>query len=255
VRHFGNRKPHSRRQLSESQLAIEVERMGAVCPLSTDEITVWAQKLNGAGVDGERRLQTLVTYWFHQASSFVCVDKAHEEGRVRDFVKQRVAQGVSPDAVDLPKHLHRVDKWLPEIGERLACVYSQLLALPDDVDTALCVRFSEYDTALDYLALLPSMLNTVAETWYRPRRGQPSLEMKGAAVGLLICAVEDFTGEKFRSPRSNKRLAELEFAQLLAERLFSSSTAAKIRTILRHFHNRRADEVRGARPPRQGGQL
>jgi hypothetical protein len=255
VPHFGNRKPHSRRHLSESQLAIEVERMGAVSPLSTDEITVWAQKLNGAGVDGERRLQTLVTYWFHQASSFSCVHEAREEGRVRDFVKRRVAQGVSPDAVALPKHLDRVDKWLPEIGERLACVYSELLALPDDVDTALCVRFSEYGTALDYLALLPSMLNTVGEAWHRPRPGQPSLEMKSAAVGLLICAVEDFTGDKFRSPRSIKRLAELEFAQLLARRLFPSSTPAEISTMLQHFHNRRMDKARGARPPRQGGQL
>ena len=180
------------------------------------------------------------------------MNEAREEGRVRDFVKRRVAQGVSADAVALPKHLHRVDKWLPEIGERLACVYSELLALPDDVDAALRVRFSEYDTALEYLALLPSMLNTVGEAWHRPRPGQPSLEMKSAAVELLICAVQDFTGGKFRSPRSNKRLAELEFAQLLAGRLFRSSTASEIRTMLRHFHNRRTDKARGARPPRQG---
>jgi hypothetical protein len=80
LRHVGNRKPHTRRRLSESQLAIEVERMGAVCPLSGDEITLWARKLEG--VDGERRLQTLVTYWFHQASSFFGVTEAHEKGRV-----------------------------------------------------------------------------------------------------------------------------------------------------------------------------
>jgi hypothetical protein len=252
VRHVGYRKPYTRRQLSESQLAIEVERVGAGCPLSGDEITEWARKLKGAGVGGERRLQTLVTYWFHQASSFFCVEEAREEGRDRDFVKRRVAQGDSPDVVALPRHLHRVDRWLPEIAERLDSVYSELVALPDDVDTALCIRFSEYDKALDYLALLPSMLDTIAEAWHRPRPGQPSLEMKSAAVELLICAVEDFTGEKFPSPRSNKRLAELEFARLLAERLFPSSTRAEIDTMLRHFHDRRLGKARGARPIRLG---
>jgi hypothetical protein len=218
--------------------------MGAVCPLSGDEITLWARKLEGAGVDGERRLQTLVTYWFHQASSFFGVTEAHEKGRVRDFVNRRLAQEDSPDdAVALPKHFRRVDRWLPEIAERLASVYSELLALPGDVDAALYVRFSEYDRALDYLALLPSMLNTIAEAWHRP--GQSSLEMKSAAVGLLICAVEDFRGEKFPSPRSNKRLAELEFARLLAGHLFPSSTAAEIDTMLRHFHDRRLGKTRG----------
>jgi hypothetical protein len=252
VRHVSNRKPHPRRRLSESQLATEVERMGAACPLSGDEITVWAGKLEGAGADGEGRLQTLVTYWFHQASSFFELTEGHEEARVRDFVNRRLAQGDSPDAEALPKHFHRVDKWLPEIAKRLASVYSELLALPDDVDAALYVHFSEYDRALDYLALLPSMLNTIAEVWHRPRPGQPSLETKSAAVGLLICAVEDFTGEKLRSPRSNKRLAELEFARLPAGRLFPSSTPAEIRTILRHFHDRRLGKARGARPIRQG---
>ncbi len=225
--------------------------MGAVCPLSGDEITVWAAKLESAGIDRERQLQTLVTYWFHHASSFFELTEAHEEERVRDFVNHRVAQGDSPDAVALPKHFDRVDRWLPEIAERLASVYSELLALPGDIDAALYIRFSEYDKALDYLALLPSMLNTVAEVWHRPRAGQPSLEMKSAAVELLICAVEDFTGEKFPSPRSNKRLAELEFARLLAGRLFPSSTRAEIDTMLRHFHDRRLGKARGARPIRQ----
>lgn len=134
----------------------------------------------------------------------------------------------------LPKHFHSVDRWLPEIAERLASVDSELLALPGGVDAAVYVRFSEYDRALDYLALLPSMLNTIAEAWHRPHPGRPSLEMESAAVGLLICAVEDFTGEKFPSPRSNKRLAELEFARLLAGRLFPSSTPAEVGTMLRH---------------------
>jgi hypothetical protein len=30
--------------------------------------------------------------------------------------------------VALPKHFRRVDRWLPEIAERLASVYSELLA-------------------------------------------------------------------------------------------------------------------------------
>jgi hypothetical protein len=247
VRHVGNRKPRTRRRLSESQLAIEVERIGAVCPLSEDEITVWARKLGGAGADGERRLQTLVTYWFAQASSFYSVTQSYEEGRVRDFVNR--AQGDSPDAVVLPKHFHRVDRWLPEIAERLDSVYSELLALPGDVDAALYARFSEYDRALDHLALLPSMLNTIAEVWHRPSPGQPSLEMESGAVRLLVLAVEDFTGAKFPSPRSIKRLAELEFAQLLIKRLFPSSTPAEIRTMLRHFHKRRQEKTREPTSP------
>ena len=68
-------------------------------------------------------------------------------------------------------------------------------------------------------------------------------------------AIEDFTGETFPSPRSDKRLAELEFARLLAGRLFPSSTRPKINTMLRHFHDRRRGKPRGARPPRQGRQL
>jgi hypothetical protein len=215
-----------------------------------------ARKLEGAGVDGERRLQTLLTYWFHQASSFFRVTEAHEEGRVRDFVNRRLAQEDSPDdAVALPTHFRRVDRWLPEIAERLASVYSELLALLGDVDAALHVPFSEYDRAWDYLALLPSMLNTIAEAWHRPRPGQSSLEVESAAVGLLICAVEDFTGEKFPSPRSNKRLAELEFVRLLARRLFPSSTPAEIGTMLQHFHDRRLGKARDARAPPQGRQL
>jgi hypothetical protein len=212
-------------------------------------IAEWAGKLKGAG--GERRLQKLVTFWFAQASFLASVTEAYEEGRVRDFVNRRLAQGASPDAIALPKHFHRVDRWLPEIAERLTTIRSELLALPGDVVAALKVRFGEYDRALEALAALPVMLNTIAATWYRPSPGHPSLERMSDAVGLLILAVEDFTEEQFRSPHSYKRLDEIEFVRLLAGRLFPSATRAEIDTMLRHFHKQRLSKTRAGRPLRR----
>ena len=234
MRRVDKRKPHSRRRLSQSQLAIEIENLGAVCPLSPDEITHWARELKGTGADRELRLVNLVTYWFAQAGSF---HRQYEAARVQS------------------SRFYRIDERLPKIAEQLTSICSELDDLPGDVDAALHIHFSEYEQALDNLALLPSMLNTIAEAWHRPRPGQPSLEMESAAIGLLICAIEDFTGETFPSPRSDKRLAELEFARLLAGRLFPSSRRPKINTMLRHFHDRRRGKPRGARPPRQGRQL
>jgi hypothetical protein len=242
VRHVTDRKPRPRRRLSDSQLALEVERMGAVCPLSPAEITEWARKLKGAGVDVERGLQNLITYWFAQASS-----------EVRHFVHRGLDQQNSPDA--LPQHFNRVDEWLPEIAKRLEMIRDDLLALPDGVDAALHVRFGEYGKALEYLAVLPVMLNTIAEAWDRPRSGQPSLERESYAVALLICAIEDFTGTDFQSPRSIKRLAEIELVRLLAGRLFPSLTGAHINTALRHFHKRRLDPARAGRFSPKSGTL
>jgi hypothetical protein len=182
---------------------------------------------------------------------FSGVTQAYNKARVRDFVNRRLAQGDSPDAIALPKHFQRVDRWLPEIAERLTTIRSELRALPGDVDAALHIRFREYRQALDYLAGLPLMLNAIAEAWHRPSPGQPSLEMESDAVGLLICAVEDFTEKEFPSPRSYKRDAELDFVRLLAGRLFPSSTPTEINTMLRHFHNRRLSKARAGHPPRE----
>jgi hypothetical protein len=78
-------------RLSDSELGAAIAYRRAVCPLSGAEIDEWAGKLKGAG--GERRLQKLVTFWFAQASFLASVTEAYEEGRVRDFVNRRLAQG------------------------------------------------------------------------------------------------------------------------------------------------------------------
>jgi len=193
-----------------------------------------------------------VTYWYVQAANFLRVGPAHDRWRARDYIDRRLAQGHPPDAMNLPQHFDRVDKWLPEIADRLTAVYSELLALPGDLDAALHVRFSEYEKALNYLAILPEMLNTMADAWHRPRPGQPSLEIESNAVGLLINAVEDFTGKEFPSPRSYKHLFEIEFVYVLAGRLFPSFTRSKIDTMLRHFHERRLSEERAEHSSRKG---
>jgi hypothetical protein len=242
MQHVSGRRSY---RLSDSELAAAIAYRRAVCPLSGAEISGWARELGGAG--GERRLQKLVTFWFAQASFLAGGTEAYEHGRIRDFVNRRLAQGASPDAIALPKHFHRVDRWLPEIAEWLTTIRSELLALPGDVVAALKVRFGEYDRALEALAALPVMLNTIAETWYRPRPGQPSLQMESDAVALLIRAVEDFQEAGFPSPRSYKRLAEIDFVQLLAGRLFPSATRAEIDTMFRHFHKQRLSKTRAGR--------
>jgi len=255
VRQVANRKPRPRRRLSDRQLALEVERMGAVCPLLPGEITEWSRKLGGAGTDGERRLQNLVTYWFSQASSFSRLWQAADAAREREYVNFRLGQGDPPAAITLPPHFHRIDKWLPEISNRLAAIHTELLSLPGAVDDALRVRFGNYGEGLDHLATLPGMLNAIADAWHRPRPGQPSLETESWAVGLLTCAIEDYTGKEFPSPRSYKRLAEIELVHLLATRLLPSFTPAQIDTMLRHFQKRRLDEARTKRHLRQRIQL
>ncbi len=231
MRNRSNRKPQPRPRLSDSQLANAIERRSAVCPLSADEITEWARRLGAGGADRERRLQTLVTYWFDQASSFSGVLQATDEARVRDYVDRR--------------HFHRIDKWLPDISGRLIAIRAELLDLPGAVNAALRVRFGNYPETLDHLAALAVMLNTIAEAWHRPHSGHPSFEMESRPIELLICAVEDLIGEEFPSPRSYKRLAEIEFAQLLAGRLFPRATRAEIGTMLGHFHKRRLAKAKG----------
>jgi hypothetical protein len=255
VRHESNRRPHHRRRLSESQLALEVERMGAVCPLSPGEITECARKLGGAGVGCERKLQTTITYWFGQAKSYSQVWQAADAAREREYIEVQVEEGASPDTITLPPHFHRIDRWMPEISNRLSAIRAVLLGLPDAVDAALHIRLAGYDEALDYLAALPIVLNAIAETWQRPGPGQPSLEFESGAVELLTFAIEDYTGKEFPSPRSYKRLAEIELVRLLAARLFPSFTSAQIDTMLRHFHKRRLHKARVDHLLRQRKQL
>jgi hypothetical protein len=255
VQNLSNRKPLPGRRITDSQLAAAIERRGAVCPLSVDEITEWAGRLGGGGVDRELRLQNLVTYWFDLASSLSGVLKATDEARVRAYVKRRIDRGDPPDTIVLPEHFHRIDRWLPELAARLSAIRAELLDLPGAVDAALRVRLGNYVEALDHLSDLAVTLNTIAETWHRPHRGNPSLEMKSHPVELLICAVEDFMGKEFPSPRSYKRDSEIEFAHLLAGRLFQRATRAQIKTMLGHFHNRRLGERRSGRPSTQRRQL
>lgn len=99
------------------------------------------------------------------------------------------------------------------------------------------------------------MLSTVADAWHRPGPGQPSLEFLSGAVGLLTCAIEDYTGEEFPSPRSDKRLAEIELVRLLAAQLFPSHTPRQINTMLGHFHKERLSEGKPEGPFRPSKQL
>ena len=121
--HFTSRK---RRRLLETDLAATVAELGEICPLSPDEITKWASCLGEAGVDGERRLKNLVTYWYAQASSLFRVTQETDAARVREFIRHPLEQGVSRDAIDLPKHFERVDKWLPELANRLSAIRTEL---------------------------------------------------------------------------------------------------------------------------------
>jgi hypothetical protein len=236
-------------------VALEVESMGAVYPLSPAEITEWTRKLGGVGAGDERRLRNLVAYWFCQASSFSQIWRAADEAQVREYFRFRLNQGDKLDSITLPPHFHRIDKWLPDISNRLSAIRVELLGLPGAVDATLRVRFGEYDKALAHLAALPVMLNTVADAWHRPGRGQPSLKLLSGAVGLLTCAIEDYTGEEFPSPRSIKRQAEIELVRLLAAQLFPSHTPEQINTMLGHVHSERLDNGERRTPLRKGRQL
>jgi hypothetical protein len=255
VRNVSNGKPRPRRRLSEAELAAAVGSSDMLCPLSPGEIAEWARRLGGGGAEDEERLQTLVTYWFHQSRSFSQVSQATDAARVRDYVKRRLAQGDPPDTIALPPHFHRIDKWLSELSNRLNAIRADLLDLPGVVTADLRIRFADYDKALDHLADLAELLNNVARAWHKPRPGQPSLEMESEAVGILICAVEDFKDTEFPSPRSYKRLAEIELVRLLGGRLFPRSTPSQINTMLRHYHKRRVDKVPAGRSPRKSKQL
>jgi hypothetical protein len=227
---LANRSPHRRRKLSEIDLTAAIAE--EICPLSPEEITQWASCLGQAGVDGERKLNNLVTYWFAHARSF-----------------SRQTQETDPTRVS--RQIERVDKRLSKLANRLSSLHADLLALPKGVNAALEVRFDEYSNALDYLALLPVMLIEIAQAWHRPRAGQPSFEMHSYAIELLIRSIVDFTGNEFPSPRSYKRTAEIDFLRMLAHKLFPASTRPQIDTMLRHFHKRRLDK--GPVGRRRGG--
>jgi hypothetical protein len=241
----------NRRRLSESDLEAAIEAMDARCRLSATEITAWTQKLKLPGAENERHLQRLITYWYTQAASLLSVPSASEQARVRDYVKRQLALGNPPEKIALPSHFDRVDQWLPEIAEQLTAIRSELLALPGDVAAALRKRFRDYETAIDSLSTLSQVLNEVAGSWHRPHPGQPSRETESWAIDLLVCAVEDFTEEKFPPPRSYKRLDEIALVRLLADQLFPEAGRAAIDTMLRHFHNRRLKKPRARRPARQ----
>ncbi len=195
------------------------------CPLSDKEIVYWARQLGPrSAVDGvgpirrEDCLRGIVAKWFERARILY---------RIRTF---------KPNWPDGPA---RVDKALPEIADRLDAIRNELLALPGEVTAALRVRFDNYDLALTAIGALPHMLNEIAARWHRPHPGQPSLELEGEIVGVLILGVEEFTGEKSLSPRSIKRTTEREFVRLLMARLLPDLTDAQFKTALRHWHKRR----------------
>jgi hypothetical protein len=90
---------------------------------------------------------------------------------------------------------------------------------------------------------MPDALRQVGSIWHRPQSGRPSWETKSYAIDLLVCAIEDVTGEAFPSPRSPKRLAEIELVRLLAAKLFPGATGKNVATMLTHFHKRRLREA------------
>src|ERR1700751_46071 len=110
-----------RERLSESGIAAEIEAVGAICTLSAEEITDWTGQLK-RGVDSERRLQNLITYWFHQAKVFTRIPVEVKQHEIRAYFKCRLAQGDRPDTIALPSQFHHIDKWLPELSGRLSAI-------------------------------------------------------------------------------------------------------------------------------------
>ena len=167
--------------------------------------------------------KTSITYWFDQASAFSRVWQAADAAREREYVNFRLEQGDPPDTIALPPHFHRIDKWLPRSSKRLSAIRRSCSACPVPLARRCVSASSDYGKALDHLATLPTMLNTMAEAWHRPGPGQPSLELESGAVELLTYAIEDYTGREFPSPRSYKRLAEIELVRLLQRDCFRLS--------------------------------
>ena len=208
-------KHRSPRQLSTGEIANLVSSLpDAKCPLTDTEIAHWTARLRQPGAESEQRLKCLLTYWHYQAGSF-CAAMAASALRLR------------------------VDQQLLEIAAGIDEIQSQLNQLPGEADAAIRIRLGDYDTIL---AAFSTTLRDIERKWDRPHRGQPSPQVESRAVALLIKAIEDFTGERFPSPASLKRLDEIEFARLLVARLFSSATSAQINTMLLHFHRRRREQ-------------
>jgi hypothetical protein len=199
------------------------------CPLSDEEIVYWAPKLgsprsgdhNGEAAR-EDRLRNDVTYWFAQARSY------YEVLRL---------------PANWPYPPIRVDTALPEIAGRLDAIRGEISRLPGAVRADLRERFANFDAVMSAAAVLSEMLRQVAAGWRKPGPGQPSLGNEAEAVGILIHGVEQFTGEKFRSPRSIKQDAELQFVRLLTQRLLPELTDAQFRTALRHWYKQRRTSV------------
>jgi hypothetical protein len=195
------------------------------CSLSDSEISCWAPKLGTrtsprevGRTEKEHQLRCIVTRWFERA---------------------RLLYQIHTRKPNWPNGPTRVDKALPEIAQRLGAARNELLALPGEVEAALRVRFGNYDCALTALAALSMMLTDIAQSWHKPHRGQPSLAIGGEVVGLLISGVEEFTCERFASPRSYKRADEREFIRLLMARLLPDLTDAQFKTALRHWDKQR----------------
>jgi hypothetical protein len=196
--------------------------------LSDHEIAFWAPRLGARrsgeneGAAREDRLRDLVTFWFEQARSYYQVLK------------------LPPNWPDPPV---RVDVALPGISDRLDEIRGEISRLPGAVVADLRIRFANYDAAMTAVAALSDMLRQAAAGWHKPIPGQPSLGNEAEAVGILIHGVEQFTGEKFRSPRSIKQLAELQFVRLLTQRLLPELTNAQFKTALRHWYKQRRTSV------------
>src|SRR5205085_10809729 len=137
--------------------------------------------------------------WYMQAESLNGVWSHRTKARRRDYVKRRLDFGDEPGQFELPRHFDRVDKWLPDLGTRLTEVLNELAALPGDIDAALRNRIGldEYDTTLRLMGAISNALHDLGSVWHRPRRGQPSWEIESYAFDLLVCAIEDVTGEEF----------------------------------------------------------
>jgi hypothetical protein len=202
---------------------------GPCCPLTNAEIVYWAPKLGvqtaharEEPAEREDRLRAIVADCFKSARIFY---------RIRTLPPNWL-EGSS-----------RVDQALPKIAGRADLIRNELLALPGEFTAALRVQYANYDLALTALGALPHMLNEIAARWQKPHPGQPSLKIEGEVVALLIDGVEQFTGEKFASPRSVKRQAEREFVRLLTQRLLPRLTEAQFDTALRHWDTQRRAAV------------
>jgi hypothetical protein len=222
----------------------EIRLLKVTCPISDQEIAHSVQQLR-LPKGAERHLKRSITYWYMQAKNLELAWSEDVTAQRRDYVNRRLALGDSPGAIVFPTHFDRVDLWLPEIAVRLSDVRTELSHLPPVVVAELILRLGSdsYETALCVMDKMSEALRQVGSVWHRPKSGRPSWEMKSYAIDLLVCAIEDVTGEEFPSPRSPKRVAEIDLVRLLAAKLFPGATRENIETMLMHFQKRRLREA------------